>query len=233
MSESKEMMEPPESGISDGSTPYAGWGGSAQKPSFDEPSKPKRKKRRVTPETGALSINSLMDIVTIILVYLIKSFVTSPIEVKDPSIDLPISTSQDSIEEASVVMVTGPLMKYTDKQGRLQLKQNQPTMLIDGKPLLQLETVTGADGNASFRVPSAEKTPPDPNGFVVNRLRVELEAARKVQEATASISEQDFAGKVIIIADRNTPYRVLMDILITCGQAGFGEFKFAIVKDEP
>jgi biopolymer transport protein ExbD len=233
MSETKEIQEPPESGIADGSAPYAGWGTDEKVTATEGQARPKRKKRRVTAEAGPLSINSLMDIVTIILVYLIKSFVTSPIEVKDPSIDLPISTSKDSIEEASVVMVTGPLMKYTDKQGRLQLKQNQPTLLIDGKPLLQLETVAGADGNASYRVPSAEKTPPDANGFLVNRLRVELEAAKKVQEATASISEQEFAGKVIIIADRNTPYRVLMDILITCGQAGFGEFKFAIVKDEP
>jgi biopolymer transport protein ExbD len=233
MSEPKEMQEPAESGIADGSAPYKGWGADVAKAAADAPAQKKRKKKRVSGETPTLSINSLMDIVTIILVYLIKSFVTSPIEVKDPSIDLPISTSQDSIEEASVVMVTGPVMKYTDSTGRLQVKQNQPMLLMDGKPLLNLETVAGADGNASYRVPSAEKTPPDANGFLINRLRADLESARKLQEATASITEQDFAGKVIIIADKHTPYRVLMDVLITCGQAGFGEFKFAIVKDEP
>jgi len=232
MSDTKDPNEPAETGIADGSAPYRGWGSDVET-TPTEGGRKKKKKRRVSEEAGALSINSLMDIVTIILVYLIKSFVTSPIEVKDPSIDLPISTSQDSIEEAAVVMVTGPLMKFTDATGRLQVKQNQPTLLMDGKPLLQLETVAGADGNATFRVPSDQKTPPEPNAFLINALRAELEAARKVQEATASLSETDFAGKVIIIADKHTPYRVLMDILITCGQAGFGEFKFAIVKDEP
>ena len=53
------------------------------------------------------SLTSLMDVVTIILIYFVKTFAASPITVQDPSINLPMSTSLDTPEDAIVVMVTG------------------------------------------------------------------------------------------------------------------------------
>ena len=41
--------------------------------------------------TPPLSITSLTDAVTLLLVYLLKTFATNPIEVKDSSIELPRS----------------------------------------------------------------------------------------------------------------------------------------------
>jgi biopolymer transport protein ExbD len=62
-------------------------------------------------------------------------------------------------------------------------------------------------------------------------MRADLVKAKETQEAAAEINDREFTGKVVILADRRTPYRVLMDILVTCGQSGFGEFKFVIVKE--
>ena len=58
--------------------------------------KRKRKKRRALAQGQPLTLNSLMDIVTILLVYLLKSYATSPIEVKDPAVQVPTSTSKES-----------------------------------------------------------------------------------------------------------------------------------------
>lgn len=63
------------------------------------------------------SLNSFLDIITIILVYLIKTFATSPISVQDPSVTLPISTSRESIEELVVVMITGADRRDTGPRG--------------------------------------------------------------------------------------------------------------------
>lgn len=219
------MAPLPESGIGDGSTPYAGWGDSVE---IKQEGKKRRKRTRALPEAGGLSINSLMDIVTILLVYLIKSYATSPIEVKDPSLNLPTSTTRENVEEAAVVMVTGPVTKTLDAAGNPVPKENTPTLIVDGTPLFPLTPIRGANNETSWRIPDNQKT----GGFVVNSLKASLEEARKTQEMAAELTDREFSGKVVILADKQTPYRVLMDLLVTCGQAGFGEFKFAVVKDE-
>lgn len=214
----------PESGIADGSTPYAGWSDTGE---AQAASRKKRRKRRSEDSTAPLSINSLMDIVTILLVYLLKSYATSPIDVKDPAIELPISTSTERVEDATVVMITGPEKKAPNPNDPANaiIVDNIPTIAVDGTAVAELDPAT-------YRVP-AEKKDARSGGYVISALRDKLKEAREMQEATADISETGgFTGKVVILADKRTPYRVLTEVLVTCGEAGFGEFRFAIVKDE-
>ena len=66
---------------------------------------------------------------------------------------------------------------------------------------------------------------------MIKKLRTKLKEVKEAQELTASITEEGgFNGKVVIIADKATPYSLLTQLLITCGEAGFGEYKFAIVR---
>jgi biopolymer transport protein ExbD len=220
------MAEPTHSSesIADGSAPYAGWTDAASS------APPRRKKRKKRSEFGApapLTLNSLMDIVTILLVYLLKSYATSPIEVKDPAIALPTSTSLENVEEATVVMITGPEKTVPNPNNPAQtvIVPNIPTIVVDGTPIVQLD-------EATYRVPDAAKDAGS-GGYVINALRAKLKEAAEMQAATAEVSDTlGFSGKVVIIADKRTPYRVLTDVLVTCGQAGFGEFRFAIVKEK-
>lgn len=213
----------PETGIADGSSAYAGWPADVEQ----APAAKKRRRKKAPPDgAGPLSINSLMDIVTIILVYLLKSYATSPIDVKDPAIELPISSSSETVEEATVVMITGPEKKVPNPNGKGQalIEGNNPTIVVDGTPVVALDMAT-------YRVRNEDKDAAT-GGYVINALRTKLREARDIQEASAEVSEKGgFKGKVVILADRRTPYRVLTDVLVTCGEAGFGEFKFAIVKD--
>lgn len=218
------MSETTDTLVNGGSPP--GGGGEAVR-------RKRRRKRRNDAGPQPLSINSLMDIVTILLVYLIKSYATSPIEVKDPAIELPTSTSRETVEEATVVMITGPERKAPNPANPAQsiIVPNTPAIVVDGKPL------TDRNGNpvlldtSTYRIPDAYKDPNTGN-YVIIPLRERLREAREIQEATAEVSDKGgFTGKVVILADKRTPYRVLTDVLVTCGEAGFGEFKFAIVKD--
>ncbi|MEM7495266.1 MAG: biopolymer transporter ExbD [Myxococcota bacterium] len=169
------------------------------------------------PETEAPSLNSLMDIITIILVYLIKMFASNPLDVQDPSLHLPISSSIESPDETPVVMITGA--KRREPDGRFA--PDTPTIVVDDNVITQLDTNT-------YRVPDKLKE----KNFVIAPLKRELQKIRKGQGATASImGGEGFSGKITIVADGDTPYRVLSDVLVTCGVAGFDEFKFAIVKE--
>lgn len=170
----------------------------------------RRRKRREEEKPYALSLTSLMDIVTNILVYTIKIFAVSPIVVQDPSVELPHSTSREDAEESVVVMLTG------------MRDQQSPTIVVDGKVVEWMDKET-------YRVPESAKN----NGYVIKKLKKELLAVRQNQKQSADlIAGSGFTGKVVIVADKHTPYRVLVDILVTCADAGFGSFEFAVVKQE-
>ncbi|MEI6805011.1 MAG: biopolymer transporter ExbD [Myxococcaceae bacterium] len=172
----------------------------------------RRRRRRQEEKPYALSLTSLMDIVTNILVYTIKIFAVSPIVIQDPSVELPHSTTKENAEESVVVMLTG--IRAADK--------GMPSIVVDGKVVEWIDKET-------YRVPEAAKN----NGYVIKKLKQELLAIKKNQKQSAGlIKDSGFTGRIVIVADKNTPYRVLVDVLVTCGDAGFGNFEFAVVKQE-
>ena len=44
--------------------------------------------------------------------------------------------------------------------------------------------------------------------------------------------ELQFKGLLTIIADRRVPFRLLTEVLYTAGQAEYGAYKFAVIKEE-
>lgn len=221
-------------GPSDGSAPYKGWPKELHTPIRKKKPKGKRQFARTPP----ISITSLTDMVTMLLVYLLKTFATNPVEVKDSSIEVPRSIcvpddKQDPdtppadgcgpIEEATIVMITGPQQKRI-VNGVQTASLVTPRIVVDGKPVAELD-------DKSYRVPDAIKDPATGN-FVIVPLREALKRAKEIKEVTAQVTGSKFDGKVIILADRQTPYRVLTDVLVTCGESGFADFRFAVIRPE-
>ena len=173
-----------------------------------------------------------------LLVYLLKTFATNPVEIKDSSIEVPrsICLPDDKqardvppadgcgpIEEATIVMMTGPQLKRV-VNGVQVSSLVTPRIVVDNKAVAEL------DGK-SYRVPDNLKDPATGN-FVIIPLREALKRAKEFKEITAQMTNQKFDGKVIILADRQTPYRVLTDVLVTCGESGFADFRFAVIRPE-
>ncbi len=172
-------------------------------------------------QTAMPSLNSFLDIITIILVYLIKTFATSPISVQDPSIQLPISTSRETIEDLVVVMITGAERRDTGPRGEKILVPDVPTIVVDDEVILQL--------TENFEIPAGQLE----GQFVIRPLKQKLLEGRKMQGVTAELTEAGaFSGKVVFVVDKNVPYRTLSAALVSSAQAGYAEFKFPIVKHE-
>lgn len=182
--------------------------------------KRKRRGRRSLATVAMPSLTSLMDVITIILVYLIKTMGTSPITVQDPSVQLPISTSIESVEELVVVMITGSERRDTGPRGEKIVVADVPTISVDEDVILQL--------SQDFEVPATELE----RQFVITKLKQKLLEVRKMQNMTAEVTEQGegFNGKVVFVVDKNVPYRTLSKALVSSSEAGYAEFKFAIVK---
>ena len=180
----------------------------------------KRRKRGGGIEQVAMpSLTSLMDVITIILVYLIKTMVSSPINVQSPSLELPHSTSEEGVQDSVVVMITGTERKERGPTGHEILVPEVPTISVDDDVIVHL--------NDRFDVPqdSLERQ------FVIRPLKQKLLEARKMQGVTAELTEgEGFTGKIVFVVDKNVPYRTLSKALVSSAEAGFAEFKFAIVK---
>ena len=168
-----------------------------------------------------VSLTSLMDVITNIIVYTIKIFAVSTITIQDPSVFLPVSSSRENPEDTVVVMITGKIRKEVEDNKEIFVEE-MPTIMVDDKVIQKVDSKT-------YRVPANAKQ----RGYIITSLKRELLHIRKEQETTAKLTDgEGFNGRVVIVADKNTPYRLLADVLVTCGEAGFGHFKFAIVKRE-
>jgi len=181
----------------------------------------RRKRGRRVEMFAGPSLTSLMDVITIILVYLIKNFASSPISVQDPSIQLPISTSIENVEDSVVVMITGAERKEVGPGGHQVLVPDVPTIVVDDQVIMQL--------SQNFEVPPGQVE----RQFVIMPLKQKLLEKRKMQGVTAELTESGgFDGKVVFVVDKHVPYRTLSKALVSSAEAGYANFKFAIVKSE-
>lgn len=192
MSEAKEDI--PE-GINDLPDPE-----SFVRPEGDEA--PRKRKRRAEEEGGMPNINSLMDIMTILLVFLLKSYSADPVQLKAaPDLKPPFSTAQLKADQSATVTVT------------------LNNILVDDSPVLKIE---------QGKVDEAHRSG---GGFMIDPLFEALQSAVENQKQIASFNKAaEFSGIITVISDRNVPFSLLSQVMYTAGQAEFNKFKFLVVK---
>jgi biopolymer transport protein ExbD len=153
-----------------------------------------------------------MDMMTIILVFLLKSYSTSDISVKpDENLKLPVSTSQKAPELAVNLVVS------------------QRNVVVDGVHVLNLDHKTD-DGDSTVVIPEDEL-----KGQLISslhdRLLEKAEAAKSLGEQTGN-AEFEFKGEVLMQIHKDMPFSVVRQVMYTAGQAQFGKFRFVVYKSE-
>lgn len=164
----------------------------------------RKKKQRELIKPEPLSINSLMDIMTILLVFLIKSYSSDPVTLKaTEDLKPPFSSAQLKPDPSTTMTLT--------------LKG----ILVDDEPAVQIAT---ADGQVA-------ESDREGGGFLISPAFTKLEAAVEHQKEIASYNASaEFKGLLTIISDRNVPFSLISQAMYTAGQAGFTKFKFLVVK---
>ena len=143
-----------------------------------------------------LNLTAMMDMMTIILVFLLKNYATNPEAITlSAQLQPPSSTAKVPMQEATVVMVT------------------TLAILVDGKEILKLQ-----DGKVAGEDPKTAST-------LIPPLRDKLTARASDLKKIAEYTKQPFEGKVLIVADKNVPYVLLMRVLYTIGEADFSQYK--------
>ena len=164
----------------------------------------RRRKPKALGDVGGLTVTSLMDILTIILVFLLKSYSANPVNVTQSSVlKIPVSNAHLTMDEAVPVAIT------------------KTNILVDNKSVAD---VSDGEVDASTKRDGA-------NGYFITPLFDALsKQADKEKRIAKANSAQQFKGMALVIADKDTPYRLLNEVLYTAGQAQFGQFKFVVIS---
>ena len=162
-----------------------------------------RQRKRYT-KYEELTITSLMDAFTIILLFLLKSFGADPVNIQQSDVlKLAMSSSEIKVEPAVQIALTAANILVNDEN---------VVELVDRK----VEARYKKDGES---------------GYFINPLYERLlEEAQKEKHIASLNPSKPFEGYILVAADKDTPFRLLTEVMYTAGQAEFSKFMFAVVS---
>ena len=167
-----------------------------------KPNHGKRRKKREEPKGASMNINSLMDIMVIILVFLLKSYGDEPLKVEAEDIKAPSSMAELTPKDMTTISVT------------------QKAILVDDKKAVDVKN--GA-------VDKSQKRGGE-NALEITPLLEKLTDAVKRKKREKELMRQTYEPVVTIIADQAIPYRLVTEVMYTAGQAELSQFKIAVIK---
>jgi biopolymer transport protein ExbD len=157
------------------------------------------------PEEVGLNIYPMMDMMTILLVFLIQSFASGAAEiVQSEELQIPTSTSQVEAAEALGIVIS------------------QSEVVVEGKRVLSLR-----NGKVD---PSLKQG--GGNGWLITPLYNNLKQHRdRLKVIAAKNPQRAFRGEVRLVADKRTPFRTLGEVIYSLGQAEFGALRFIVLRE--
>lgn len=163
----------------------------------------KRRDREAEGEIKELNITAMMDLMTIILVFLIKSFTSSSITVTaSEDVRPPLSTTRIVPKDTIAITVTPKSILVGDKKkvelANMAVKPGE----IAGKLILPLDAA----------------------------LKKEVEKLKYIAERNPNAP---FNKEVSIIGDKRVSYDLLSSVLYTAGQNELENFRFIVLQKNP
>ena len=151
-----------------------------------------------------IQITSMVDMFVIILVFLLKSYSTSPV---NPSM--------------SEHLVLPTSSTYQNPEDVLKLVVSKTGIFVEDKRVVEFK-----DGQ--LLPADVDKADPQFIGALFNELD---ETAKKTKNIAEKNETVEFDGRVMMQADRDMPYDLLKKVMYTSMLAGYAEMKLAVVSD--
>jgi len=166
---------------------------------------------RVEPEINFLNITAMMDMMTIILVFLLKSLSTSTASLpQSQDLQLPksvLATEPDSEPEGLVVILSKSQI-IVGETVVCPVPQDASQYGVEGK-------YKRGSRNDYFIVPLG------------SALQSWRDTDKRIRMATGKDPSQ---SEAILIADQSTPYRLLTEVMFTLGQTEFAKFHMMVLQ---
>lgn len=165
------------------------------------------------PEIDYLNITAMLDLMTIILVFMLKSVSSSSASIpQSKDLTLPMSVmSTDPAQEGVVVVIS--------KSQILVGEASAPVLTLPSREQL---AQSGVD---------AKYKKSGPNDLYIVPLANALTHARDMDKQIRIAKKLDpSSSEAIIVADASTPYRLLIEVLFTLGQSEYGKYHMMVLS---
>ena len=158
-----------------------------------------------SPSTFKIQITSMVDMFVILLVFLLKSYSTSPVNIEaNKDLHLPVSSStKDPVDVLKLIVSKAGI--FVEDKKVVDLKEGR----IENKELDSADTQ------------------------FIRSLFNELDSRAQQSRGIAKVNDTiEFDGKVVLQADRSLPYELLKKVMYTSMMAGYSDVKIAVVSKE-
>ncbi|HJZ86959.1 MAG TPA: biopolymer transporter ExbD [Polyangia bacterium] len=162
----------------------------------------KRKLDLEAEDVSYLNIVAMMDMMTILLVFLLKSWSVQVSNIQLSEVEPPRSSINLTVADALKVQIT-------------------PTaIIVEGDAVVPVRR--GAVD------PSYKKT--GANDYLIVPLEAVVTQHANREKKISQMRGEDWKGELSLIADKNTPYRLVTEVLYTVGQAGYKSYRLVTLK---
>ncbi|AFE06167.1 hypothetical protein COCOR_05053 [Corallococcus coralloides DSM 2259] len=160
----------------------------------------KRKEREAASEVKELNITAMMDMMTIILVFLLKSFASSSAAITaSEDVRPPVSSTRASPKDTVAITITPKNILVGDKEV-VRLKDGRiPESQLQGR------LVAGLDA----------------------QLKKEVSKLKYIEERNPAAP---FTHELSVIADKMVPYDLLLTVLYTAGENELQNYRFIVLQ---
>ncbi|MBM4371292.1 MAG: biopolymer transporter ExbD [Deltaproteobacteria bacterium] len=202
------------------------------------------KKRRKPGKEGVLNITSLMDAMTILLVFLLVSMVSDPLNVKqDEAMRMARASSEDKPASDTITIQISKEFIIVDHEKVADIE-----CIIEGSKCTRKDMGALNDCEANpagdicnkkieFKISKQDKENANPNSLVIVPLKKVLDKQVKRQIEQLEMREnKKFEGVATLIVDKEIPFRLLTEVIYTAGRVGdprkggLAKFRFAVMK---
>ena len=149
-----------------------------------------------------LNITPMMDMMTILLVFLLKQFSVQQAAAMSEGLQLPSSTIEAARTPAVNITIT------------------QSAILVEGDGIT---TVRAGGVDPSVKRDGA-------NGYYITPLVDVLTKHANRLKKIAAMGGTQFDGTAMILVDKSVPYRLLTEVLYSAGQAEFKNYHLTVIR---
>jgi biopolymer transport protein ExbD len=170
-------------------------------------------RRKREPEIDFLNITAMLDLMTIILVFLLKSLSSSSAQMpqsNDLTLPASVLTSEPS-EEGVVVLIS----------------KSQILLGDDTEPIV---TLPSREQLAQSGVEARFKRSGPTDLYIVPLANALAHAREQDKQIRTAKGLDPSTSEAVIVADGTTPYRLLVEVLFTLGQSEFGKYHLMVLS---
>ncbi len=165
------------------------------------------------PEINFLNITAMLDIMTIILVFLLKT----------------LGESSTAIPQSEDLRIPRSILDSEPTQEGVRVTISKTQMLVGDEAVVALPTRQSMIQTGV----GAKNKRGGPNDLYIVPLGNALGEARKTDKVVRQAKGLDASmSEAVIVADQSTPWRLLIEVLFTLGQSEFGRFHLMVMQSK-